>query len=92
MLIVPNCFRNTVNRSYNILKIAPLKNYRGHFVSDSWVCQPVVVRKSTDKNALDLSASHAHAHFTDFGPKAIHSLSSLVTGAKPSFYDSRIMR
>lgn len=76
------CFMYTMNKLYNILKIAPLKSCRGHFISASWICQPqLILRTAHVRMSPNLAVRNTHVSLT--GPP----LSVELTRAKAKFYN-----
>lgn len=65
----------TMNKLYNILKIAPLKSYRGHFISASWMCPtPVDFEDSTCRMSPNLAVRNTHVCLTNWSQKSCLSL------------------
>lgn len=65
----------TMNKLYNILKIAPLKSCRGHFISASWICQPqLILRTAHVRMPPDLAVRNTHACLTNWSQKSLLSL------------------
>lgn len=65
----------TMNKLYNILKIAPLKSCRGHFISASWICQPqLILRTAHVRMPPDLAVRNTHACPTNWSQKSLLSL------------------
>lgn len=68
-----SCFMYIRNKLNNILKIAPLENCRGHFISASWICQPqLILRTAHVRMSPNLAVRNMHAFLT--GPKSHSSL------------------
>lgn len=71
-----------MNKLYNILKIAPLKSCRGHFISASWICQPqLILRTAHVRMPPDLAVRNTHACLTNWSQK---SFPVEFTRARPS--------
>lgn len=65
----------TMNKLYNILKIAPLESYRGHFISASWICQPqLILRTAHVKMSPNFAVRNTHACLTNWSQKSCLSL------------------
>lgn len=74
----------TMNKLYNILKIAPLKSYRGHFISASWMCQPQLISRTAHVECPQIWLWEIHMNVWQTGHKSHASLLKSQEQSQPS--------